>query len=125
MSEFRLTQISDTHLARRLPALTGNFHRVSEYIDAHRPDLVVNTGDLAFDAPTSPDDLEFARALHASCRCPAAICPQSRHRRQPDCGRPTPSHPASERGRQAFRAAFGEDAGVSRPPAGDLSASIR
>ena len=54
MSEFRLTQISDTHLARRLQKLTDNFHRVSEHIDATRPDLVINTGDLAFDAPSSP-----------------------------------------------------------------------
>ena len=29
MHEFRLTQISDTHLARRLQKLTDNFHRVS------------------------------------------------------------------------------------------------
>ena len=29
MSEFRLTQISDTHLTRRLQKLTDNFHRVS------------------------------------------------------------------------------------------------
>ncbi len=56
MSEFRLTQISDTHLARRHQKLTDNFHRVSEYIDAKRPDLVVNSGDLAFDAPTDRDD---------------------------------------------------------------------
>ena len=61
MPEFRLTQISDTHLARRLPKLTDNFHRVSEYIDATRPDLVINSGDLAFDGPTNRDDLEFAR----------------------------------------------------------------
>ena len=40
MHEFRLTQISDTHLARRLQKLTDNFHRVSEHIDATRPDLV-------------------------------------------------------------------------------------
>ena len=53
MPEFRLTQISDTHLARRLPSLTDNFHRVSEYIDARRPDLVINSGDMAFDAPMS------------------------------------------------------------------------
>src|SRR5216683_4362397 len=66
MPEFRLIQISDTHLARRLPALTQNFHRVSEYIDARRPDLVVNSGDLAFDGPTNRDDLEFARELHAT-----------------------------------------------------------
>jgi len=59
MPEFRLTQISDTHLARRLTKLTDNFHRVSEYIDATRPDLVINSGDLAFDAPTSPGDLDL------------------------------------------------------------------
>src|SRR5271156_6687454 len=66
MPEFRLTQISDTHLARRLPTLTDNFHRLSEYIDANRPDLVVNSGDLAFDGPTSRADLEFAASLHAA-----------------------------------------------------------
>ena len=64
MSEFRLTQISDTHLARHLQSLTDNFHRVSEHIDATRPDLVINSGDLAFDAPTSRDDLKFAKELH-------------------------------------------------------------
>ena len=42
MPEFRLTQISDTHLARRFPQLTANFDRVRDYIDAQRPDLVVN-----------------------------------------------------------------------------------
>jgi len=68
MPEFRLTQISDTHLARRLTTLTDNFHRVSEHIDATRPDLVVNSGDLAFDAPTHRDDLEFAKTLHAAHR---------------------------------------------------------
>src|SRR6201999_3054423 len=36
MTEFRLTQTSDTHLARWLPNLTQNFARVSEYIDATR-----------------------------------------------------------------------------------------
>ena len=64
MPEFRLTQISDTHLARRLPRLTDNFHRISEYIDAKRPDLVINSGDIAFDGPSSPGDLEFGAALH-------------------------------------------------------------
>ena len=63
MTEFRLTQISDTHLARRHQKLTDNFHRLSEHIDATRPDLVVNSGDLAFDAPTNRDDLDFAKIL--------------------------------------------------------------
>jgi 3',5'-cyclic AMP phosphodiesterase CpdA len=70
MPEFRLTQISDTHLARRHQTLTDNFHRLSEYIDATRPDLVVNSGDLAFDAPTNRDDLEFAGVLHKALPVP-------------------------------------------------------
>lgn len=64
MSEFRLTQISDTHLGQRFPGLIANFHRVCEHIDADRPDLVVNTGDVSFDGPTSRDDVVFAKGLH-------------------------------------------------------------
>ena len=75
MPEFRLTQISDTHLTRRHQNLTDNFHRVSEYIDATRPDLVVNSGDLAWDAPTNPDDFEFARELHAALPAPCRFIP--------------------------------------------------
>jgi 3',5'-cyclic AMP phosphodiesterase CpdA len=64
MSEFRVSQISDTHLARCLGKVTENFQRVSERINATRPDIIINTGDLAFDAPTNRDDLVFAKGLH-------------------------------------------------------------
>jgi 3',5'-cyclic AMP phosphodiesterase CpdA len=110
MPEFRLTQISDTHLTRRLPALTDNFHRVGEYIDATRPDLVVNSGDLAFDGPTSRDDLEFARTLHGALPVPCRYLPGNH-----DIGdNPTkvgaaPSQPATEADRQVFLSIFGED----------------
>jgi 3',5'-cyclic AMP phosphodiesterase CpdA len=110
MPDFRLTQISDPHLARRQPKLTENFHRVSEYIDATRPDLVVNSGDVSFDGPTNRDDLEFARTLHAAlpveCRTipgnhdigdhPTAVCPP-------------PSQPVTTQSQQAFLSIFGED----------------
>jgi 3',5'-cyclic AMP phosphodiesterase CpdA len=110
MSEFRLTQISDTHLARRLSSLTGNFHRLSEYIDARRPDLVVNSGDLAFDAPTSPDDLEFARSLHAALPVPCRYLPGNHDvGDNPTAVGPAPPQLATEQARQAFIAAFGED----------------
>ena len=110
MPEFRLTQISDTHLARRHASLTGNFHRLSEYIDTRRPDLVVNSGDLAFDAPTSPDDLEFARSLHAALPVPCRYLPGNHDiGDNPTALGPTPPQPATEQGRQAFIAAFGED----------------
>jgi 3',5'-cyclic AMP phosphodiesterase CpdA len=110
MPEFRLIQISDTHLARRLPTLTQNFHRVSEYIDARRPDLVVNSGDLAFDGPTSRDDLEFARELHAALPVACRYLPGNH-----DIGDnptelgPAPPQPATEQERQSFLSVFGED----------------
>ena len=110
MSEFRLMQISDTHLARRFAKLTTNFERVIEHIDATRPDLVINSGDLAFDAPNHADDLEFARALHGAMPVPCRYLPGNH-----DVGdNPTqigaaPERPVNEQGRQAYIAAFGDD----------------
>jgi 3',5'-cyclic AMP phosphodiesterase CpdA len=110
MSEFRLTQISDTHLTRRLPRLTQNFHRVSEHIDATRPDLVINSGDLAFDAPTSRDDLEFARTLHDALPVPCRYLPGNHDiGDNPTAVGPVPSHPATEQHLQNFRIVIGED----------------
>lgn len=110
MPEFRLTQISDSHLTRRHQQLTDNFHRVSEYIDATRPDLVVNSGDLAYDAQTNRDDLEFARELHdalpVACRYLAGNHDIGDN--PTDLG-PAPSHPATEHDRQTFLSICGED----------------
>jgi 3',5'-cyclic AMP phosphodiesterase CpdA len=110
MPEFRLTQISDTHLARRLSSLTDNFHRVSEYIDAARPDLVVNSGDLAFDGPTSRDDLEFAKTLHAALPAPCRYLPGNHDiGDNPTRVGPAPAQPVTEADRQVFLSIFGED----------------
>lgn len=110
MPEFRLTQISDPHLTRRHQKLTDNFHRLSEYIDATRPDLVVNSGDLAYDAPTNPDDLEFARELHAALPVPCRTLPGNHDiGDNPTEFGPMPSQPATERDRQVFISTFGED----------------
>src|SRR4051794_26065616 len=119
MSEFRLTQISDAHLARRLPGLAGNFHRVCDYIDANRPDLVVNSGDLAFDGPTNPDDLEFATGCPARFRCRVDICPAIT---TSAITRPMPVHPRRTRLRNRIAGIFlrftEKIAGASRPPGG-------
>ena len=110
MPEFRLTQISDTHLARRLPTLTENFDRVRDYIDARRPDLVINSGDLAFDGPTSRDDLEFAKTLHDALPVPCRYLPGNHDiGDNPTAVGPAPSHPATEGNRQTFLSIFGED----------------
>ena len=112
MTEFRLTQISDTHLSRaaRFASLTENFHRVSEHIDAARPDLVVNSGDVSWDGPSSRDDLAYAKDLHAALPVACRYLPGNH-----DIGdNPTavgvaPSHPANEEDLAAFNAVFAED----------------
>jgi 3',5'-cyclic AMP phosphodiesterase CpdA len=110
MSEFRLTQISDTHLTRRYQPLTDNFHRVAEHIDATRPDLVVNTGDLAFDVPSNRDDLEFAKELHSTLPVDCRYVPGNH-----DIGDnptqivPAPKDPATEERRENFRSVIGDD----------------
>jgi 3',5'-cyclic AMP phosphodiesterase CpdA len=110
MSEFRLTQISDTHLARRLPMVTDNFDRVREHINATRPDLVVNSGDLGFDGPTHRDDLEFAKELHDTLAAPCRYLPGNHDiGDNPTQVGPAPSQPATEAHRQTFLAIFGED----------------
>ena len=110
MAEFRLTQISDPHLTRRHPSLTANFERVSAHIDATRPDLVLNSGDLAFDAPTSRDDLAFARGLHEALPVPCRYLPGNHDiGDNPTEFGPMPAYPISETDRQAFTAVFGAD----------------
>ena len=110
MPEFRLTQISDTHLARRLTKLTDNFHRVSEHIAATRPDLVVNSGDLSFDGPTSRDDLEFAKTLHDALPVPCRHLPGNHDiGDNPTAVGPAPTQPATEKERQAYLSIIGED----------------
>jgi 3',5'-cyclic AMP phosphodiesterase CpdA len=110
MAEFRLTQISDTHLSRNFAKLTENFHRVSEHIDALRPDLVVNTGDVSWDGPTSRADLEFAKELHAALPANCRYLPGNH-----DIGdnltavAAPPSCPATEELRDAFVSVIGED----------------
>ena len=110
MSEFRLTQISDTHLARRLQKLTDNFHRVSEHIDATRPDLVINSGDISFDGPTNRSDLEFAKELHDALPVPCRHLPGNHDvGDNPTAVGPAPKQPATEKERQNYLSIIGED----------------
>lgn len=110
MPEFRLTQISDTHLGRRFPGLIANFAAISEHIDAARPDLVVNSGDVSFDGPSSRDDLEFAKTLHDALPVPCRYLPGNHDiGDNPTAIGPAPKPPVSEPHRQQFRDIVGED----------------
>jgi 3',5'-cyclic AMP phosphodiesterase CpdA len=110
MTEFRLTQISDTHLARRLPRLTDNFHRISEYIDAKRPDLVINSGDLAFDGPSNPGDLELAATLHKALPVACRFLPGNHDiGDNPTLVGPPLIHPVTDANLEAYHRIVGED----------------
>jgi 3',5'-cyclic AMP phosphodiesterase CpdA len=110
MTEFRLTQISDTHLSRHFPVLTDNFHRVSAHIDANKPDLVINSGDVSWDGPTSRADMEFALELHAALPVDCRYLPGNHDiGDNPTAVGVTPSMLASEERRAAFVSVFAED----------------
>jgi 3',5'-cyclic AMP phosphodiesterase CpdA len=110
MTEFRLTQISDTHLARRMTPLIDNFHRVSEHIDAKRPDLVVNSGDVSFDGPTERDDLNFARTLHDALPVACRYLPGNHDiGDNPTAVAPAAKEPVTEPSLQAYRSILGDD----------------
>jgi 3',5'-cyclic AMP phosphodiesterase CpdA len=110
MTQFRLTQISDTHLGRRHWKLIQNFDRIAEHIDATRPDLVINSGDISFDGPSLLEDLEFARSLHDPLPVACRFLPGNHDiGDNPTQIGPVPTQLVSERGRQAFIAVFGDD----------------
>jgi 3',5'-cyclic AMP phosphodiesterase CpdA len=110
MTQFRLTQISDTHLAKRLPKLTRNFEKLADYIESSRPDLVLNSGDVCFDGPSGPGDLDYARSLHEALPVPCRYLPGNHDiGDNPTKLGPPPAHPVNETARQAFITAFGAD----------------
>jgi 3',5'-cyclic AMP phosphodiesterase CpdA len=110
MPEFRLTQISDSHLARNRPTLIENFRRVSEYIEATRPDVVIDSGDVAFDGPNSRDDLAFAKSLHDALPGECRIIPGNHDiGDNPIAVGPPPTQSVTPETVQAFVAIFGED----------------
>ncbi|MDA9477199.1 phosphohydrolase [Bradyrhizobium sp. CCBAU 65884] len=110
MSEFRLTQISDTHLGRRFPGLIANFQAISEHIDGNRPDLVINTGDVAFDGPTGRDDVVFAKDLHDALPVDCRYLPGNHDiGDNPTAVGPAPKPPVTEAHRRQFCDLIGED----------------
>jgi 3',5'-cyclic AMP phosphodiesterase CpdA len=110
MSEFRLTQISDTHLGRRFAGLIANFQAVSTHIDADRPDLVVNSGDVSFDGPTSRDDIAFAKSLHDTLPVPCRYIPGNHDiGDNPTAIGPAPKPPVEEAHRRQFCDLIDED----------------
>lgn len=72
---FTLLQVSDTHLSRRHPHFLGNWAHFAAAVAAHRPRLVVNTGDASLAGCRHGEDLAAAAALHAALAVPWRIVP--------------------------------------------------
>ncbi len=60
----RIAQISDTHLSPSKPFFRSNFDLVAENLRDRRPDIIINTGDLALDGADHQADLVLAKQLH-------------------------------------------------------------
>lgn len=93
MSTFRVIQISDTHLSRDKDYFVANFDAVVDHVAHHKPDLVVNTGDIALNGPDVEDDLDFAAEQHRRLDALTRVIPGNH-----DLGdNPAdPSHPPSQ-----------------------------
>jgi 3',5'-cyclic-AMP phosphodiesterase len=60
----RIAQISDTHLSPSKSFFRSNFDLVAENLRDRRPDMIINTGDLALDGADHEADLILAKELH-------------------------------------------------------------
>jgi 3',5'-cyclic-AMP phosphodiesterase len=60
----RIAQISDTHLSPSKPFFRANFDLVAENLRDRRPDIIINTGDIALDGADHEADLILAKELH-------------------------------------------------------------
>ena len=73
LTSFRIVQISDTHLSRLHPQFVGNYEVASDFANAHRPDLVIHSGDVAVEATARADDLVFAKEAMESLDAPYRV----------------------------------------------------
>ena len=108
MSAFRVVQISDTHLSAELPFFVPNFDAMAGIVAARRPDLVVNTGDVALDGAKRDDDLAFARRCHDRLGTRWVAIPGN-HDLGDNPWRPDLAEPITEERLARYRRHFGDD----------------
>ena len=69
MSSYTVVQVSDTHLSRTHGYFYDNWLAFLAEMEALTPDLVLHCGDLSFNAPDAPGDLDFAKIQMDRLRC--------------------------------------------------------
>ena len=71
----RIVQISDTHISVNHTDFAANRAVLAEAIAGLKPDLIINTGDLAMNGCIEPADLSLAVEWHASLGTPVLSVP--------------------------------------------------
>jgi 3',5'-cyclic AMP phosphodiesterase CpdA len=105
----RIVQISDTHINHRGGVTNKNFETLAAFInDVLRPDVIVNTGDVAVLSPDSAEDRETARQLHERFTVPVHIVPGNHDVGEPGATPWAGISVTSERV-AGFRGTFGPD----------------
>lgn len=61
-ASIRIVQVSDTHVSRKRAYFVDNWDVFAGEMSRTRPDLIVHSGDVAFDGAADEDDLAFARS---------------------------------------------------------------
>lgn len=109
MTDFRILQISDTHLSPTKPFFHDNFAVVADWIGREKPDCVFHTGDMALDGADREDDLVFARDAHHELGVPVAFVPGNHevgNNAEPEV---SPKQPVDETRLARYRHVFGAD----------------
>jgi 3',5'-cyclic AMP phosphodiesterase CpdA len=103
-ADLRITHVSDTHLSPGTPQAVANWDRVVAHVEATRPDLVLNTGDITCDGARDPSQLAFARRQLDRLPVRWAAIPGNH-----DLGDAGPtSQPINDSSRRRYREAIGE-----------------
>ena len=71
----RLVQVSDTHLSETHSYFTDNYDVFVNLMRADPPDLIIHSGDVAFNGPCAPGDLAFGHASLARLPSPWRAIP--------------------------------------------------
>jgi 3',5'-cyclic AMP phosphodiesterase CpdA len=71
----RIAQISDTHLSATHAYFLDNFRALANDLARDPPDLIVHSGDVAFNAPVVEADLAFSRTEMQRLTAPWRIIP--------------------------------------------------
>ena len=71
----RLIQISDTHHSVEHKDFASNCDVIGAAVAAHKPDLIINTGDIAMNGCICAPDFELARSWHQALGVPVLCVP--------------------------------------------------